>query len=155
MVRGRFEEKAWSFCKNWQGKADGRILCTHVRAPFCPYTCSREYLIKGNRWTEAKVPTTLFTYTCCETRKEYEDFLNHYECTPVQYLNSFGFFQNRVLAAHCVYLDEKDLEIFAENDVNVVYNPGSNMKLGSGIAPVIEMLGKGYQCRLWHRWNSQ
>lgn len=131
--------KSLEFCKNWQGRADGRIRT--MLGPHAPYTCSREYLIKTGELASAN---NLFLHIhIAETRKEYEDFLNNYDATPVQYLNSFGFFQNRVLAAHCVYLDEKDLEIFAENDVNVAYNPGSNMKLGSGIAPVMEMLEKG------------
>ena len=131
--------KSLEFCKRWQGKARGRIRT--MLGPHAPYTCSREYLIKIGELARAN--NLSLHIHIAETRKEYEDFLNTYGSTPVQYLDSFGFFENRVLAAHCVYLDEKDMEIFAENDVNVAYNPGSNMKLGSGIAPVNEMLKRG------------
>ena len=131
--------KSLEFCKRWQGKARGRIRT--MLGPHAPYTCSREYLIKIGELARAN--NLSLHIHIAETRKEYEAFLNTYGSTPVQYLDSFGFFENRVLAAHCVYLDEKDMEIFAENDVNVAYNPGSNMKLGSGIAPVNEMLKRG------------
>ena len=131
--------KSLEFCKRWQGKARGRIRT--MLGPHAPYTCSREYLIKIGELARAN--NLSLHIHIAETRKEYEDFLNTYGSTPVQYLDSFGFFENRVLAAHCVYLDEKDMEIFAENNVNVAYNPGSNMKLGSGIAPVNEMLKRG------------
>jgi len=131
--------KSLEFCKRWQGKARGRIRT--MLGPHAPYTCSREYLIKIGELARAN--NLSLHIHIAETRKEYEDFLNTYGSTPVQYLDSFGFFENRVLAAHCVYLDEKHMEIFAENDVNVAYNPGSNMKLGSGIAPVNEMLKRG------------
>jgi len=53
-----------------------------------------------------------------------------------------GFLDRPVMAAHCVYLTEEDMNILAEKNVGVAHNPGSNLKLGSGIAPVVDMLQK-------------
>ena len=47
------------------------------------------------------------------------------------------------MAAHCVHLTEEDMDILAEEDVRVAHNPGSNLKLGSGIAPVPDLLKRG------------
>lgn len=60
--------------------------------------------------------------------------------TPIGLLESYGFFDNPSLLAHCVHLDEKDYEILSKYNVSVVHNPSSNLKLASGIAPVNAML---------------
>lgn len=131
--------KSLDFCKNWQGKANGRIRT--MLGPHAPYTCSKDYLMKLGE--KAHINNLGLHIHIAETKKEYDDFLDTYGKSPVQYLDSFGFFNNRVLAAHCVYLDQEDLEIFAKNNVSVAYNPVSNMKLASGIAPITEFLKKG------------
>ena len=81
--------KSLEFCKRWQGKARGRIRT--MLGPHAPYTCSREYLIKIGELARAN--NLSLHIHIAETRKEYEDFLNTYGSTPVQYLDSFGFFE--------------------------------------------------------------
>jgi 5-methylthioadenosine/S-adenosylhomocysteine deaminase len=74
----------------------------------------------------------------------------HQECkqrrgglTPVQYFDSLDFFRAPCTAAHCVYTEPEDWEILRERGVTVACNPASNMKLGSGFAPVPAMLAAG------------
>ena len=48
-----------------------------------------------------------------------------------------------MLAAHCVHVDDRDMDIMAESGMKVAYNPSSNMKLASGVAPITKMLDRG------------
>ena len=59
------------------------------------------------------------------------------------YFDSLGLFDVPVTAAHCVWVDEADLDILQAHGVFVANNPASNMKLGSGFAPIPEMLRRG------------
>ena len=56
---------------------------------------------------------------------------------------STGLFENGTLAAHCVHLDEEDIDIIKKYGIRVAHNPGSNMKLASGTAPVPRLLKEG------------
>lgn len=78
-----------------------------------------------------------------ETRWEVEDCKADTGYTPLGYLNSLGFLEGHVTAPHCIHLEPNDLDIIAEKGVIPVYNPKSNMRLGSGIAPIAEMLKRG------------
>lgn len=78
-----------------------------------------------------------------ETREEVKGCLEKNGCSPVRYLENIGLLDEKTLAAHCVAVDDDDIDILASRRVNVVHNPGSNMKLASGIAPVVRMLEKG------------
>jgi 5-methylthioadenosine/S-adenosylhomocysteine deaminase len=72
-----------------------------------------------------------------------EEIRNRYGMMPVVYLESLGFLDERVLAAHCVWLTDHEIEILARRGVGVSHCIESNLKLASGIAPVVKMLGAG------------
>ncbi len=78
-----------------------------------------------------------------ETRSEHDACLKKYGLTPIQLLDQYGVWDNGGIAAHCVYTTEEDWARMAARDVSCVHNPWSNLKLGSGIAPVTAMLGRG------------
>ena len=79
-----------------------------------------------------------------ETKSEHEECkARHGGMTPLQYFESIGALDVPVIAAHCVWVDERDMDIMAERGVHVVCNPASNMKLASGFAPIPEMLERG------------
>jgi len=61
-----------------------------------------------------------------------------YGCSAVQHLKDIGFLSERTSLAHCVWLDERDIKIMAETRSTVVHNPLSNLRLGSGIAPILK-----------------
>jgi len=127
------------FSNEWRGQANGRI--TTMLAPHAPYTCSRSYLEKIIQLS--KENDLAINIHVAETKKEFEDSLNQYNLTPISYLDSFGFFERPIIAAHCVYASDKDIKILAEKNVGVAYNPASNMKLSSGIANISEMIKSG------------
>lgn len=79
-----------------------------------------------------------------------ETKLEHEECkqrrgglTPTAYFNKFGAFDMPSIAAHCVWCTDEDIDILAEKGVYVATNPVSNLKLASGIAPIVQMQKKG------------
>ncbi|GAB6157680.1 amidohydrolase [Desulfotomaculum varum] len=130
---------AEELAKNWHGKADGRI--TVMLGPHAPYTCPPEYLDKVmNLAAKLKLGINIHV---SETLAEVEEIKKRYGKTPVQHLDSLGVFKFPVLAAHCVHLDEQDMEILAQKAMGIAYNPQSNMKLASGIAPVARLLEMG------------
>lgn len=78
-----------------------------------------------------------------ETVKEHNECIAKYNKTPAEWFESLGAFNSKAFAAHCVALTENDMDIFKYHGVSVVHNPTSNMKLGSGFAPVEEFIAKG------------
>ncbi len=68
--------------------------------------------------------------------------------SPVAYLDEVGLFKVPVLAAHCVHLEQSEIALLAEKGVSVSHNPASNLKLGSGIAPISTMLDNGVNVSL-------
>ncbi|MGI5998484.1 MAG: amidohydrolase family protein, partial [Lutispora sp.] len=68
--------------------------------------------------------------------------------SPIKLADKAGLLNERTIAAHCVVVDDEDMEILKEKKVNVVHNPGSNMKLASGIAPIKAMADMGINIAL-------
>ena len=83
-----------------------------------------------------------------ETRSEQAECITRRGVTPTQYFEDCGIFASRVTAAHCVHVSANDIEILARNNVAAVHNPTSNLKLGSGIAPVPQLLAAGVNVAL-------
>lgn len=84
-----------------------------------------------------------------ETVREHEECkARHHGMTPTEYLESIGYYQTKVLMAHCVWVEEKDMDIIKKYGASVLHNPCSNMKLGSGFAPLPRMLEKGLHVTL-------
>jgi 5-methylthioadenosine/S-adenosylhomocysteine deaminase len=137
-------ERGLELVEGWHGAADGRIRVAF--GPHAPYTCGE---VLWQRAAELAEEHGLMIHThLAETASEVEEFKKRHGITPVEWLADLGIFAVPVLAAHCVHLNDKDIDILAEHDVQVVHNPSSNMKLGSGIAPVSELLERGVNVAL-------
>ncbi|HSR70359.1 MAG TPA: amidohydrolase [Acidobacteriota bacterium] len=110
-------------------------------APHSPYTCSTETLLACKAAAEEfDVPLVIHV---AETQDELRQVREKAGTTPVRYLRDIGFLDDRVIAAHAVWVDEEEIEILKRFGVGPVHNPESNMKLASGVAPVPEMLEAG------------
>ncbi|MCI9161012.1 MAG: amidohydrolase [Anaerotruncus sp.] len=84
-----------------------------------------------------------------ETRSEHEACkARHNGKTPAQYFDSLGVFDAPATAAHCVWAEDRDIEIFKARGVTVACNPVSNLKLASGFCPVPRLLGAGINVAL-------
>ena len=127
------------FIKDWRGQADGRITVT--LGPHAPYTCPPDYLRQISELSaELDVPIQIHL---CETAIEVSNSYDYFHASPIEHVRNCGLLDRPVLAAHCVHITEADMDIMAEHDVRVAHNPQSNLKLASGIAPVIQMQQKG------------
>lgn len=128
----------------WNGAENGRIKVGF--APHAVYTCVPRYL-SGCIDIADKLGAKIHTHLS-ETEKETRECIKKYGKTPVEHLYDLGMFKLDTIAAHCVHVTEKDIDILAKNNVNIIYNPGSNLKLGSGISPVVRFIQKGINVAL-------
>ncbi|OUN22891.1 amidohydrolase [Flavonifractor sp. An82] len=78
-----------------------------------------------------------------ETKAEHEACIARHGKTPIQTLNDYGVWDGRAIAAHCVWTTPEDWAIMAEKGISAIHNPISNLKLGSGIAPIPAMKKAG------------
>ncbi len=84
-----------------------------------------------------------------ETKKEHEECKSRYHgLTPIQLLDQYGVWDGRAIAAHCVYTTPEDWAVMARKGVSCVHNTYSNLKLGSGVAPIPDMLRAGVNVAL-------
>lgn len=115
---------------------------------FChsPYTCSPETLTKGKDL--ARETGALFQIHAAETRSEVEIVRSGRGLSPVRYLDSLGLLDESTLAAHCVWLEDGEIEILAKRRTPVAVCIESEMKLASGLAPVPRMLAQGLRVAL-------
>lgn len=121
-------------------------LIKFILSPHSVYACSEKMLSQAA--FEAEKRNMLKNIHLSENKKEVEDCLSKYGKTPVGFLDSIGFLDDKTIAAHCVKLNSDDIEILKNRKVNVVTNPSSNAKLGNGVAPVGEMLEKNVNVSL-------
>ena len=132
------EENGEHYRKGNNG-ADGRIRV--MLGPHAPYTCPPDYLKKVRDTAEQYgIPIHIHL---SETKGEVDTCREKFGITPIALMNQIGLFDVPTLAAHCVHVTEDDIAIMAEKQVRVAHNPGSNLKLASGIAPVPAMRKAG------------
>jgi 5-methylthioadenosine/S-adenosylhomocysteine deaminase len=132
------------FVRAWQGAAGGRIETMY--GPHAPNTCSEEFLAKVRE--EANRDGARIHIHLLETEAELSAMKEMYGKCSVHLLEDIGFLGPDVLAAHCVWVSDGDIDILSKRGVNVSHNVISNMKLASGIASVPKMLEKGINVSL-------
>ncbi|MBR3235474.1 MAG: amidohydrolase, partial [Atopobiaceae bacterium] len=114
---------------------------TFLLGPHAPYSCGPKYLRLVA--DVAKQEHMGIHIHIAESQAESDNMLRDYGCTPVEYVRDAGIFELPTIAAHCIRVSASDRAILAENNVSVVTNPASNMKLGNGFAPVPELVAAG------------
>jgi len=130
-------DNAERFVHNWKGDE----LITPCIAPHALYTCGTETL-KKSKAMAGKLDVPLHIHLA-ETRWEVEEIKLRYKMRPVEYLADLGFLDETVLAAHCIWLEDNEIELLAKHKVGVSHCMESNLKLASGFAPVATMLAAG------------
>ena len=125
-----------SLFENCNGMADGRIKVFF--GPHSPYTASEELLIKVRQLAD-EYNMGIHIHVS-ETQKEINDVSEEKGLRPFEYLEKIGFLGPDVVAAHCVWLSDDEIEIIKKHGVKVSHNPCSNMKLASGISPVSKLI---------------
>lgn len=128
-----------AFYRDYHHTADERI--TVMLGPHAPYTCPPDYLKKVVALAQ-KLGAEIHIHLS-ETAGEVENCFKQYGKSPIELMSELGVLDCGVLAAHCVHVSTEDIQIMRQKQVRVAHNPGSNMKLASGIAPVSQMLAAG------------
>jgi 5-methylthioadenosine/S-adenosylhomocysteine deaminase len=128
----------------WHGKADGRIR--YCFAPRFAISCTRELLQKVAGLARAR-GVMVHTHAS-ENRTECELVQEESGLRNIAYLDSVGLTGRHVALAHCVHLSVDEIETLKSTGTNVVHCPSSNLKLGSGIAPVAKLLEEGISVSL-------
>jgi len=138
-----------SLARNWHNKVDGLIRVSVD--PHAPYTVDPEYLkeLKAlqkeltKKYGSDKAPVIWHIHVG-ETQDEIEKIRDAFKVKltngVMAYLDSLDVLDDRVIAAHCVALTDKDIAIMKNRKVKASHNPISNLKLASGISPVPKML---------------
>jgi 5-methylthioadenosine/S-adenosylhomocysteine deaminase len=109
-------------------------------SPHAIYTCGTDTL-KLAAETARKHELLIHTHLS-ETEKEYNDALKNHNLTPTEYLENLGFWGDDVIAAHCVWLSDRDIDILADRQVSISINTKSNLKLASGFLPLKKCLSR-------------
>ena len=134
--------KSYAMFENMVGdalKRYGKHPRIHIAlGPHSTYSCGPELLKKVQALAD-KHDLRVHIHLS-ETPTEVADVTKRYGHSPVAQLESLGMVKNGLIAAHCVEITGDEIALFAKRGVGVSHNPESNMKLGSGMAPVPEML---------------
>ena len=123
----------------FEGSADGRI--TTALMPHSLTTVDTEYLeafVPEAR--EAGIP---LHFHANETQNEVDPIVDEHGVRPLEYADDLGMLTDDDFLAHCVHVDETEIDLLAETGASVIHCPASNMKLASGIAPIQELLDAG------------
>jgi 5-methylthioadenosine/S-adenosylhomocysteine deaminase len=131
--------------KRWDGAADGRL-----RAAFAPrfaVSCSRSLLEAVASLSESD---RVLVHTHASESRDEVDVVRQLSggLSNLEYLADTGLASHRLCVAHCVWVSDAEQGLLAERDVKVMHCPGSNLKLGSGIAPVADMRRRGISVSL-------
>ncbi len=129
--------RARDFIARWRNHP----LIVPAPAPHAPYTCTPE-ILRACAELAAEFDVPLHTHLA-ETLLEVEESRRVNGMPVVPYVKKQGLFGAKVLAAHCVHVDEGEIRGLKNSNAGVAHNPTSNLKLGAGVAPVAKMLELG------------
>jgi 5-methylthioadenosine/S-adenosylhomocysteine deaminase len=129
--------RARDFIQRWRGHP----LIVPAPAPHAPYTCTPEILRAcAELAVEFDVPLHIHL---AETTQEVDDSRRINGMPVVPWVKKHGLFDAKVLAAHCVHVDDGEIRALKNSNAGVAHNPSSNLKLGAGVAPIARMLELG------------
>ena len=129
--------RARDFITRWRNHP----LIVPAPAPHAPYTCTPE-ILRDCAELAAEFDVPLHTHLA-ETLLEVEESRRVNGMPVVPFVKKQGLFGAKVLAAHCVHVDEGEIRALKNSGAGVAHNPTSNLKLGAGVAPVARMLALG------------
>lgn len=136
-------DAARNLAADWHEAENGRIRV--MLGPHSPYATLEGLKKVAKSARELGVGVHIHL---SETAREVEESRKTHGLSPIQVAEREGLFEAPVLAAHCVHVDDADMEILQRYGASVAHNPTSNMKLGSGRAPVQAMLARGINVAL-------
>ncbi len=135
-------DRAKHFMHNFKdNKSIIPVICPHS-----PYTCSKSTLKKVINLRDEY--NAYIHMHISETKKEVENLYLEHGKYPIEYLNDIGLLNERFIGAHGVHLNDEEIAIAKEKSITIVHCPDSNLKLGSGIAPIWKYVKSGVRIAL-------
>ena len=132
---------ALAYTQDYIATWKGDPLITPAVAPHAIYTCSEKTLLDSAALARRNGVPILIHIS--EALFEIEQSRKNQALSPVSYLGKIGFLGPDVVAAHCIWVDAADVAMLKHFSVGCIHNPSSNMKLASGVMPVIDFLASG------------
>jgi len=132
-------QEGLEIAREFEGRADGRI--TTALMPHSLTTAETEYLEEFV--PQAREHDIPLHFHANETKNEVDPLVSEHDKRPLEYADNLGMLTDQDFLAHCVHVDETEIDLLADRDASVIHCPASNMKLASGIAPIQEMLDAG------------
>ncbi len=130
--------------REWHGREEGRLMVGV--APMTPWFCSAESMARAKELSDRYgVPLHIHT---AETKAEVEALVKEVGMRHVEYLDHIRLLGPRTHVVHGVWVTKREIQMLAESGTHVVHNPVSNMYLGSGVAPIPQMLRSGVNVAL-------
>lgn len=127
--------------EKWHGKNDGQFkVDLSIHGEYTSFLAPTLWDYMASYSQEKDLPLHIHV---SETKAEHKECKERHGKTPLQVLDDHGLWERGGLAAHCVWTEEGDWEIMAKKNISAVHNPVSNLKLGSGVAPLGKMLQAG------------
>jgi 5-methylthioadenosine/S-adenosylhomocysteine deaminase len=137
-------DESLALAKRWHGAANGRLQAAF--APRFAPTCSRDLL---EAVAALSLEHALLVHTHgAENRDEVALVTSLTGTSNIRYLDHVGLTSPRLCLAHCVWADDAEQQLLADHHVHVLHCPGSNLKLASGVAPIVEMRRRGISVSL-------
>ncbi len=134
-------EESLAYARDYIQRWKNHPLIIPAVAPHAPYTCTDEILRACAQLAiEMDVPLHIHL---SETAQEVENMRREQGMPVIPFVKKLGLLDAKVIAAHCVHVDEGEMRTFQHYNTGIAHNPSSNLKLASGIAPVKKMLELG------------
>ncbi len=128
-------DKAVAFVKRWQARSN-RVI--PIISAHSVYTVPPDVLVKTREAAlDLGIPISIHI---SETQAELATSRQRYQNTPVNHLENLDFFSGPTIGAHLVWPSEAEIGVLAQRQVGAVHNPTSNMKISSGVAPILDLL---------------
>jgi 5-methylthioadenosine/S-adenosylhomocysteine deaminase len=134
-------EIALDYSREYLMRWQDHPLITPAIAPHAPYTCTEE-ILQAATALAIEFNTPLMTHIS-ETALEVENSNHTHGMPVVPYVEKYNLFDAKVIAAHCVHIDESEMHTLQRYRSGVIHNPTSNLKLASGMAPITKMMEMG------------
>ena len=132
-------EESTALINKWHNKDNGRIQ--YLFTPRGILSTSEE-LLRDLKELSTKLNIGIHTHAC-ESKTETQRVIEQRGLNEIKYLHSLGLTGEKLMLAHCIWIDDEDIEILKSTKTNVLHCPSTNLKLGSGIAPIVELLNQG------------
>jgi len=137
-------QRSVDLLEKWHGAAGGRLL--YAFTPRFAVSCSEDLLLQV-RDLARQYNVAVHTHAS-ENLDEIAIVQAERGMRNIVYLDNLGLTSNRLILAHCIWVDEEEIEILRRSGTKVVHCPSSNLKLGSGIAPIPKLLAHGVHVAL-------